>query len=205
MALRDFIKTRDGDLDGQEENFITKFPGIAPTLGIDALEVTSVTDILGNHRTTFSAMLAKKAESKAAVADNNLKKKLAVGEYRRIAQKIKASNGYTEAIGDELGIIGPDVVMPPLEEMKPTLKVEVSGGVAEIKWDKQGMEAIAVYSKRGSEVSFSFFDKDVESPLTDDRPKLDPALPEERSYYAYYVDDDENVGQQSDIVTVIVP
>ncbi len=85
------------------------------------------------------------------------------------------------------------------------LKAEVSGGVVEIKWDKQGMEAIAAYCKRGSEVSFSFFDKDVESPLKDDRLKLDPSAPEERNYYAYYVDDDENVGQQSDIITVIVP
>ncbi|MBL7129022.1 MAG: hypothetical protein ISS16_08560 [Ignavibacteria bacterium] len=67
------------------------------------------------------------------------------------------------------------------------------------------MEAIAVHSKRGSEVSFSFFDKDVDSPLIDDRPKLDPSKPEERSYYAYYIEHDDEVGQQSDIVTVVVP
>ena len=85
------------------------------------------------------------------------------------------------------------------------LKAEVSGGVVEIKWDKQGMEAIAAYCKRGSEVSFSFFEKDVESPLKNDRPKLDPSAPEERQYYAYYVEDDEDVGMQSDIITVIVP
>ena len=85
------------------------------------------------------------------------------------------------------------------------LKAEVSGGVVEIKWDKQCMEAIAAYYKRGSEVSFSFFEKDVDSPLIDDRPKLDADSPEERSYYAYYIDDDENVGLQSDIITVIVP
>jgi len=199
MAKDDFVESRDGDLDGQEEVFITNLPIHAPTVGIDPLEVTSVVTILGNHRTTFAEMLSKKAASKAAVADNKLKKKLAVGEFRRIAQKIKASTGYTEAIGDELRIIGPEVVMPPLEEMKPTLKGEVSGGIVEIKWDKQGMEAIAAYCKRGSEVSFSFFEKDVESPLKDDRPKLDPSAPEERNYYAYYVDDDENIGQQSDL------
>ena len=205
MAKDDFVESRDGDLDGQEEVFITNLPIHAPTVGIDPLEVTSVVTILGDHRTTFAEMLSKKAASKAAVADNNLKKKLAIDEFRRIAKKIKASTGYTEAIGDDLRIIGSEVVMPPLEEMKPTLKAEVSGGEVEIKWDKQGMEAIAAYSKRGSEVSFSFFDKDVESPLKDDRPKLDPSLPEERSYYAYYLDDNENVGQQSDIVTVVVP
>ena len=150
-------------------------------------------------------MLSKQAASKSAGADNKLKKNLAITEFRRIAKKVKASTGYTEAIGQELRIIGPEVVLPPIEEMKPTLKAEVSGGEVEIKWDKQGMEAIAAYSKRGSEASFSFFDKDVESPLKDDRPKLDPSLPEERSYYAYYLDDNENVGQQSDIVTVVVP
>jgi len=45
----------------------------------------------------------------------------------------------------------------------------------------------------------------VESPLIDDRPKLDPSALEERSYYAYYLDDNENIGKQSDIVTVVVP
>ena len=102
MAVKDFVKTRDGDLDGQEENFIVKLATIRPTLGIDAAEITSVTTILGDHRTSFSAMLAKKAESKAAVADNKLKKNLAIDEFRRIAKKMKASTGYTEAIGDEL-------------------------------------------------------------------------------------------------------
>ena len=205
MAKDDFVESRDGDLDGQEEVFITNLPIHAPTVGIDPLEVTSVVTILGDHRVSYTEMLSKKAASKAAVADNTLNKKAAIAEYRRIAQKSKASTGYTEAIGDDLRIIGPEVVMPPLEEMKPTLKGEHSGGIVEIKWDKQGMEAIAAYCKRGSEVSFSFFEKDVDSPLTDDRPKLDPSAPEERNYYAYYVDDDENVGQQSDIITVIVP
>ncbi len=205
MPKEDFIERRDGDLDGQEEVFITNLPTYAVALGIDAAEVTSVTTVLGTHRTSYGEMLSKQAASKSAGADNKLKKNLAITEFRRIAKKIKASTGYTEAIGQELRIIGPEVVLPPIEEMKPTLKAEVSGGEVEIKWDKQGMEAIAAYSKRGSETSFSFFDKDVESPLKDDRPKLDPSLPEERSYYAYYLDDNENVGQQSDIVTVIVP
>ena len=205
MAKEDFIERRDGDLDGQEEVFITNLPIHATTLGIDPLEVTSVVTILGDHRVSYSEMLSKKAASKAAVADNKLKKKLAIGEFRRIAQKIKASTGYTEAIGDDLRIIGPEVVRPPLEEMKPTLKAEHSGGIVEIKWDKQGMEAIKIYCKRGSETSFSLLDKDVESPLKDDRPKLDPSAPEERQYYAYYVEDDEEVGLQSDIITVIVP
>ena len=205
MAKDDFVESRDGDLDGQEEVFLEGLPVHGPTVGIDAAEIASVTAILGNHRTSFAEVLVKKAASKAAVADNKLKKNLAIDEFRRIAKRIKSSTGYTEAIGQELRIIGPEVTTPPLEEMKATLKAEVSGGVVEIKWNKQGMEGIAVYSKRGSEASFSFFDKDVESPLKDDRPKLDPSLPEERSYYAYYIDDNENVGRQSDIVTVIVP
>ena len=205
MPVKDFVKTRDGDLDGQEENFVDKLPVIAPTIGIDAAEVTSVVTILGDHRTTFSAMLSKKAESKAAVADNKLKKKFAIDEFRRIAKKIKASTGYTEAIGDELGIIGPEVETPPLEEMKPNLKAEVSGNAVIIKFDKQSMEGVKIYCKRGSEASFSFLEKDVESPYTDDRPKLDPAAPEERSYYAFYVEHDDEIGMQSDIITVIVP
>ena len=48
-------------------------------------------------------------------------------------------------------------------------------------------------------------EKDVDSPFTDDRPKLESDSSEERSFYAYYVEDDEEVGLQSDIVTVVEP
>jgi len=205
MALKDFIAKKEGDFDEQESNFITKFAIHAPTLGFEAAEVDSDRVILQAHQTAFHAMIAKKAEAKAAVAENETKKNEAIAELRRIAKKIKGCLGYTEAIGKDLRIIGADGIPPDLNFVKPTLKCVSAGGMVEIVFDKQTMEGVKIYSKRGSETEFSFLGIDTHSPYHDNRVKLDPTKPEERQYYAFYFANDYEVGQQSDIVTVVVP
>ena len=205
MALSDFVKKTDADFDEQEGNFVSKFATHAPTLGIDAAEVTSNKTILNGHRAIFSTMIAKKAEAKAAVSDNVAAKLKAVTELRRIAKKIKASIGYTDAIGKDLGIIGPDVAPPDYSTVKPKLNGVVAAGAATIKFDKGEMEGVKIYSKRGSETHFSFLGTDTHSPYHDTRPKLAETGPEERQYYAYYFQNDYEIGQQSDIMTVVIP
>jgi len=205
MAHEDFIKKTDADLDEQEANFNVKFAIHGPTLGIDLTEITSVIAILTSHHTVFAKMISMKAEAKAAVSDNVSAKSIAVAEFRRIAKKIKSSTGYTEAIGNDLGIIGPDVAPPDMINVKPKLIGVVAAGAATIKFDKGDMEGVKIYSKRGSETSFTFLGTDTHSPYQDNRPKLIKGDPEERQYYAFYFHNDYEVGQQSDIITVVIP
>ena len=205
MALKDFIKKTDADLSKQEENFNTKLPAHAAALGILPAEVTSVTGILTDHITSFTNSIAKKAESKAAVHDNLAKKALALDEFRRIAKKIKASTGYTEAIGEELGIIGPDVAPSDYRTVQPKLKGDISGEVVHIYFDKFDLEGLKLFSQRGAETDYTFLANDTHSPYTDSRKKLDLSKPEERRYYAYYTMDEDEVGLKSDILTIVVP
>jgi hypothetical protein len=205
MALEDFIKRRDGDLDEQEQNFITKLPTVSGTLGIEPAEEASVIAILETHRTSFTAVTTKKDEAKAAVALNNANKSAAIDEFRRIAKKIKSSLNYTTEIGEALGIIGPEVYPPDPASMKPELKAKLSGQNVVIEFNKQSMEGVRIYSKRGAETAFTYLATDTYSPYTDTRAKLDAASPEERQFIAYYFENDSDVGQQSDAVTVVVP
>lgn len=205
MSLIDFVKRSDADLDEQEANFNVKLPVHAAALNLDPTEVTSVTAILTGHHTVFAKMISKKAEAKGAVADNVKTKSISVAEFRRIAKKIKASKGYTEAIGKDLGIIGPDVPQPDMDKVKPKLIGIVAAGAATIKFDKGDMEGVKIYSKRGSETHFTFLGTDTHSPYHDNRPKLVEDVPEERQYFAFYFQNDYEVGQQSDIITVVLP
>jgi len=150
-------------------------------------------------------MIAKKAEAKAAVAANLDAKKSAIDEFRRIAKKIKSSTGYTEEIGRDLGIIGPDVLPPDLMSVKPTLKAAVSGGAVVIEFDKGALEGVRIHSKRGPETDFTYLATDTHSPYTDNRVKLDSGKPEERQYYTHYFSNDYEVGQQSGIETAVMP
>ncbi|MBK8554021.1 MAG: hypothetical protein IPL53_24430 [Ignavibacteria bacterium] len=74
-----------------------------------------------------------------------------------------------------------------------------------IKFRKEGTDGIKIYSKRGAETDFTFLAVDTASPYNDNRLKLDPGKPEQREYYAYFFEVDSDVGQQSDVLKVVVP
>jgi hypothetical protein len=205
MSLIDFVKRADADLDEQEGNFLVKILIHAATVDILPAEVTSVTGIITEHRDNFKAMILKKAEVKASVSTNLDSKIMAVAELRRIAKKIKASPGYTDAIGKDLGIVGPDIAPPDMSTVKPKLIAVVAANAVTVKFDKGDMEGVRIYSKRGSETHFTFLGTDTHSPYHDNRPKLVADAPEERQYFAFYFQNDYEVGQQSDIITAVLP
>ena len=201
----DFIPYRDGDLNTYETTFAAKYPEIAAQLGIAAENATATVAIITDHLTSYSAMNEKKAEGRAAVKTNASAKSKSVAEMRRVSQLLKSTNGYTEAIGRELGIIGSPNPAIDLENIKPTLTSKLVGNNLIISFDKQRMGGINIFSKRSGETDFQFLATDTVSPYEDNRPKLNPAMPEERQFYAFYFLDDGQVGQQSDIITVRVP
>jgi hypothetical protein len=200
----DFIPKRNGDLDSMEENFEDKYPAIATTLGIAAAEQTNTLNIIGTHRTSYTTMISKIAEKKAAVEDNTAKKKTAITEIRRASKNLKSRPGYTEAQGDELGINGPEAPDIDTVNIKPILKGSTVGETAVVGFPLEGTDGLQLRSRRGSETEFTFLATDTHSPYDDTRPKLDSAQPEKREYIGYYILDDEIIGQPSDVLTITV-
>ncbi len=201
----DYIPKRDGDLCIFENILMTKLPEVAVTLGIATEEVNQSVSIINAHISAYNNVQLKKQEANAAVENNAAKKTAAIAEIRRVSNYIKSNSKYTDAIGKELGIVGTAEAGGDLETIKPTLKSKIVGGNIIISFDKQKMDGVKLYSKRGSETEFTFLDVDTSSPYEDNRTKLNAASPEERQYYAYYLYDDQQVGQQSDVLKIIVP
>lgn len=201
----DFIPIGNGDIDSFEENLIRKLAVHAPVLGLNPDEVTESINIINEHRAAFANMNSKKNESKSATEDNYNSLSKAVNEIRRLAKQIKSSKTYTTGIGDDLGIIGPDIASKETVVMKPSLKANINGHEVVIKFRKDGTDGIKLYSKRGAETEFTFLAVDTASPYNDTREKLEASKPEQREYYAYYFVSDSDVGQQSDVLKVIVP
>lgn len=121
--------------------------------------------------------------------------------FRSLAAQIKANPAYTNAMGEDLGIVA-DQDTTVLTA--PQLKVEMKGGSPVISFKKSISDGIRLYSQRGTEKSFSFLAVDTRSPYVDTRPNETPDTPETRQYYAYYIKADEQVGSQSDKVSVSV-
>lgn len=201
----DLIPTRYSNFIVKERNFIEKFRDLAETLGIRAEDMNNTIDILEAHIDSYSNMISKRAESKAATEDHILKNKKATKEFRRIARLVSASKNYNSAIGQDLGIISTQKTEMSPEEEQPVLRISANGTTADIKFTKHRKDGIVIFSKRGDEKEFSFLDNCAISPFKDKREKLDNMKPENREYYAVFLKNYKQTGKQSDIVKVTIP
>lgn len=204
MAKQNYLPVRKDELDTWEEVFDENVEAEALTLGFDAAEITALKNIISEHRTTFSTMESKKAEKKAAVEANDIKEKATRDAIRAAVKRMKAHPNYTTVIGDGLGIEGPESVLDP-PNMKPSLTVSLEVNQPLVGFKKEGLSGISLYRKRGEETVFTFLAKDTYPPYLDSEPKLVEGQPEAREYKAFFLDSDDEVGLESDVVKILVP
>ncbi len=123
-----------------------------------------------------------------------------LARVRDLANRIKADAAYTEAIGQDLGIVGTGIT-PGTDA--PTLTGRaLTGFQVEIAWLRGGHDAVKIQSQRASETVWTDLTIDTISPYVDTRAPLSPNTPEERRYRAAYVDDDVVTTGWSDVVVV---
>lgn len=200
-----FLPLRDGDIDTFEESFESKISIYTSILGLNPAEITATKNIISVHRAAFSNMNSKKQESKSATEENSKTKELSMNELRRIAKLIKASKTYTETIGQDLGMVGSDKSTKETSELKPILKGKQNGNQIIIQFQKDGTDGIKIFSRRANETEFTFLAVDTQSPYTDSRAKLEEIKPEVREYFAFFFEKEDEIGQKSDILKIIIP
>ena len=122
--------------------------------------------------------------------------------FTTLANRIKAHQNYTTAIGQNLGIEPTAQQRMALENVQPTLKAIMRGGEVNLDWLKQGYDGILIEKDSGS--GFVFLDKDSRPNFVDKSPM--PAAGESAlwRYRAMYLINDERVGNWSDIATISV-
>lgn len=129
------------------------------------------------------------------------------GIFTRIADLIKQIKGdpnYTEAIGQDLGIVGDEDTFD-ISAARPELKLSFSANIVTIKFNKpRQATGIKLFSRRAGEADFAFLALDTASPYNDTRSNLTPGTPEKREYKAWFFVDDAIVGLESDIVNIVV-
>ncbi|HMQ70196.1 MAG TPA: hypothetical protein PKA90_16240 [Ignavibacteria bacterium] len=199
-----YFPRRDSDLYTFEVNFISKLPEYSETLGLDQAEITETIGILNKHLNSFTEMNSKRAQSKAAREENQIQKNAGKKELSRIASKIKACKNYTDSIGDDLGIIGPEMTLTELSDVKPSLSSKLNGSEVILKFIKEHCDGVNIYTRRGDETEYTLLGYSKSSPYSDNRAKLDRSKPEYREYNAVYVKDGYETGHRSDVIKVTV-
>ncbi|MES1182124.1 MAG: hypothetical protein ABUL44_04945 [Flavobacterium sp.] len=202
--MADFIPHSDDSLNLWLDNFKAKLATHAATIGVTAADVT----IYQNQCDTLMAAIASvnlaRSNFNNIVSSKNEVRSDTISNIRSLAARIKTNVNYTEAIGNDLKIMGASSVFDAATA-KPVLVASLNGGHVILNFKKMKSNGIKIYGRRTGEAAFSFLTLDTHSPYHDNRNNVTLGVPEMREYFAFYIDNnDEQFGLQSDIVSITV-
>ena len=210
------------------DNMILKFPPLREQLGFSEDEEKAFLDDVRMVNYVITASQSVAAESKARTAykkqmldgtadgGNALPLPLntlpappavlvppgVIGRIRAFIQRIKTQPNYTDAIGEQLQIVGTKSDDLNIETAKPSFKGASSVGKVRLDWIKGEFDGVVIEGQRGAETVFSLLDKDFKPPFEDLRPNLVAGQPETRRYRMIYLLNDAVAGIYSDEVVV---
>jgi hypothetical protein len=227
MSKSRYLPNGDADRNIWLTNFNTKLPAYAGALGLSAADIASVAADTAFFNYVFNVQQQTLAYAQQWTSYKNAARDghaaslgafpiivgfgtapamVAPGIFNRVAAlvaRIKAAPGYTDAIGQALGIVGADSTVD-VNTMKPILTAEVDAGAVNLGWKKSGMDGIEFQVDRGDGKGFVFLAVDTIPDYTDTAALPAAGTSAVWKYKAIYRLNDERAGQWSDVVSVAV-
>lgn len=128
------------------------------------------------------------------------------GAFKRLTnfiRNLKTRPGYTDPIGQDLGIVGAEQPAPDAQTTKPAIKaVLVTGGHVEIQWKKLSFTGVRIEVDRGNN-QWVFLAIDTEPHYVDTLTPA-PGTAAVWKYRAIYLQGDQPFGQWSDTASIAV-
>lgn len=183
------------------KKFRDTLPHYATDLGLAPALVTALQASCDAILTHIEAADGAASAAKGARKQRNKVIKLELAAITKAIGDFKRVSGYTEAIGQELGVIGESGTFDP-ESFKPVIKGEAFPGYVNFTYAKYGVDGLNFYSRLKGTADWKFIGFDIESPFHDTLALADSAKPETREYSAIGVLNDLEIGQRSDVVVV---
>lgn len=198
----DYLPKREADKRDWLNNLKTQIATAGPTLGLTAAEVTTVQNtcttsigLLDAHNAAQTAAKTAKVAKDTGVSANEK-------SLRIVFKKLKTHNAYTEALGQQLRIIGEDVSID-YSTYKPSIKATIMPGRVRIDFVKDGLDGVHIYARLKGQAMWTKLALDTYSPYEDTRPLAAIGTPEHREYMAIGVLYDEEVTLASDIIEAV--
>lgn len=128
-----------------------------------------------------------------------------LGRAASLVQGIKAHFNYSESLGQDLHIIGEEKTREDYTHIKPEIDYNMHNGYPNILWKKGNHQGIHIYVNRGDGNGYG------QHPIVDLKPDYldEHPLPAQKQsvvwkYKAIYIEDDEEVGNVSNELSVTV-
>lgn len=223
-----YLPNSDSERNVWLNNFSIKINTYATLVGITAAEVaalqkdavmyTYVINMLEVYKQTVNNITSHKNLLKHAVGQQHLgalpvaptlsaaPASVPEGVFDRVSKmvkRIKASTNYTEAMGNDLGIIAPTQTID-IASMQPDLKVSLDADRPHIKCSKGYADAIDLYVDRKDGLGFVLIGRLLKLDYIDVVSLPANTVLAEWDYKARYVIGNDVVGLMSSVVSVVV-
>ncbi|MFI5219669.1 MAG: hypothetical protein ACHQNT_09280 [Bacteroidia bacterium] len=222
-----YLPDRDSDRVTWLNNFAAKLPAYNVLLGITAAELALVQAYALFYSYIIGLIELSKTYTENLTKFKNLLSRASLGStlgplpvltpaaappaadagiftiISGFVARMKASQQYTEAIGEDLGIVGDESDFDELT-YKPEIKAKSVPGGARVTFTKKGVDGIDFQSRPKGSTAWEKLAFDSQSPYVDTRPPRTPGVPEEREYRGRGVISDVEIGEWSDIISVTV-
>lgn len=230
MAKSDYLKSSDAPFAAQLQTFKTNIGSYAATLSVAPAQVTAQ----ATDADYFRYVLACQEIVQNAAQQWTTWKNLARGggtpppagapvipvfpavvpavapgvevRFRALVKQIKAGANYNAAIGQALGIEGPEQSAPDLSTLQPGIDAQISGSSVLVGWGWGGnsafLDMIELQVDRGDGKAFIPLATDTTPGYTDTAPF--PSTPAKWTYRGIYRAGDQQVGLWSKPVSVTV-
>ncbi|MBS4027739.1 MAG: hypothetical protein KGZ58_03785 [Ignavibacteriales bacterium] len=205
MANRNFLPRTDAQLNFWLNNFAAKIGNFAADVGITPEQVTQFETDKTNLAMRLNDVQTKKTAYQSSVTEKDAVKEAIVKRIRDAAVMIKRHTNYTDTMGEDLGIVPPEIPGVPggTENAMPEFQAVELPDRIRLDWLKDIFDGVIVQCKRGNETTFTTLGTDMTSPYEDTRANLSIGVPEIRYYRMRYILKDEEVGQWSDEKRVV--
>jgi len=171
-------------------------------MGMRAGEIMKLQEELQSLVDSIQRVDIKKAELQEAASAKRLLQKNVLKNVRYMSRLIKISPAYALNVGRELGIVSPG---QPIDygNLKPSLRTKSYVNYVAISFNKKRMFGVALYTRLKGVQEWTLLGTTKLSPFIDVMPLSKPGLPETREYRIRCYDGLEEVGDFSDIVSVV--
>lgn len=198
MAKSTFIPQSDHDFLIWMEHFIAN---LTPDLGT-AADLAALKAAFEVFSSKITQSTAAAASAKQATAEKNDSRDNSESLIRAMAKQIKARNDYTEGLGAQLGIIGPEHLFDLTTAHPDLTGIDQTSGRVIIYFTKANSDGVNIYSQRENDTDWVLLIRATTSPYIDNRPLLQIGKPELRRYTAVYMLKDQEIGQFSDDLVI---
>jgi hypothetical protein len=198
-----FFPKVDAELVVWANNYKNKITANALVLGLSDAQVAQEINYCDQLIAAVNGVSIQKQALKAAQEAKLLAIEKQGGALRNEIARHKLNANYTDAIGNDLGVISHRLDFVT-SSYKAKISVEMFAGMARLKFAKRGADGLNIYHRKKGTSAWQFMARVTKSPFDDQVVLEHTNQPEHWEYRAYGVVDDLEIGIASDIVEVIV-